>query len=131
MSAAYATNSGQVVQLDAKSSPEEVLTPEDAADPEKLSKLLMRALKDIADLKRRWNPRVMYFRDIAVTATATTKVNFEHGFAGRVNWAVYKWDANVAGTPASVEEDPSTDANTLVLVSGAAGIITLRVEESG
>lgn len=130
MSAAY-TDGSTVTQLDGKAAPDLVVTAEDVKDSEKLARMLQGALKDLAELKRRWNPRVMYFRDLAVTATTTTIIRLEHGFGGRVNWEIVRWDANVAATAPRIDEDSSTDANALCLVSGVAGTVTIRVEAAG
>lgn len=124
-------NDGRVRQLDARADTPVVVTAADVTDAEKLSRMLQQALRDVEDMKRRWNPRVVYFQDLAVTATTTTVIRLEHGFGGRVNWEVSRWDASVAGTGVRIEEHADTDNGALCLVSGAAGTVTIRVEEAG
>lgn len=122
---------GTITQLDGKGGPPEVVNPDDVADDKKLAQLLERMLRAIAKLERMWKPRRLYFRDVSVDATGTTKYRFEHGFGGRVNWRVEHWDANSAGVEVRLDQHADTDDTTLVLVSGAVGSVTVGVEEAG
>lgn len=131
MSAAYFDVDGNVVQLDGKASPDEVATAADVADPEKLARMVTALRRDVAELKRRWNPRKTYFRDQVVTASTTTKIRLEHGFGGRVNFWPCDWKPTVAGTEARIERHGDSDDNTLVVVSNAAGTVTVLVEAAG
>lgn len=120
---------GPVRQLDRKAEPDEQITPEQAKDPERVSRLFMSILRDLATLKRRWAPRRIDFEDRAVDATGTTLYQFTHNFAGRVRWLIVDWQAS-SGAP-SLRRHSSSDGNTLVLVSSVAGTVTVRVEEAG
>lgn len=130
MSAVVPKN-GPTRQLDRAAEPDEIVTDDEAKDPPRLARRIMIALRDIATLKRRWWPREIYFEDRAVDATASTKYRFPHGFGGRVRYACVDWVATGAGTSYCLEKHADTDENTLVLISGSAGTITLRVWEAG
>jgi hypothetical protein len=130
MGAAYVDSDGNVVQLDSGGGPPEVVRPEDVADDTKLARMVERILKSIAQLERRWDPEKRWFRDVTVDATGTTKYRLEHGLGGRVNWYVAHWDG-AAGVEVRVDQHADTDSDTLVLVSGAAGTVTILVEEAG
>ena len=121
--------SGPVRQLDRKAEPDEQVTTEQAKDPERVSRLLMRILRDLAQLKRRWAPRRIDFEDRTVDATGTTLHQFTHNFAGRVRWWAVDWQAS-SGAP-SLRRHVSSNENTLVLVSSVSGTATIRVEEAG
>ena len=121
--------SGPVRQLDRKAEPDEQVTTEQAKDPERVSRLLMSILRDLAQLKRRWAPRRIDFEDRTVDATGTALHRFSHNFAGRVRWWVVDWQAS-SGAP-SLRRHASSDENTLVLVSSVAGTASIRVEEAG
>lgn len=131
MPAAIVQSDGLVRQLDTRAGEPIVVTSEDVKDPEKLARLLQQALRENAELRRRYAPRVLYFRDQAVTATTTTPIRLTHNFNGKVNWSVVRWGGSAAGSSYGLDEHADTDANTLVLVSGVAGTATIRVEEAG
>lgn len=131
MSAAWIDEDGNVKQLDSKAVPPETLTASDVGDLERLARTINAVREELAEIKRRWSPRVTYFRDQAVTATTTTVIRLEHGFGGRVNWEVAHWAPSVAGTEVRLGQHAETDADTLCLASGAAGTVTVRVEEAG
>ena len=131
MSAAIVENDGSVRQLDTRAGEQINVTSEDVKDVEKLARLLQQALRENAELRRRWAPRELYFRDQAVTATTTTKIRLTHNFGGKVNWTVARWDGSAAGASYGIDEHADTDANTLVLVSSVAGTATIRVWEAG
>lgn len=131
MGTAAVESDGTIRQLDGRAEPEAVVTEADVQDAAKLARMVQALQRDVAALKRAWAPRVMYFRDVAVTATTTTVIRLTHGFGGRVNWSVVRWDASSAGVEVRIDEDSGTDADTLCLTSGAAGTVTIRVEEAG
>lgn len=120
---------GAVVQLDGRTEPDEVVTPEDAADTSKLARLLARVLKDIATLKRRWAPQFIDFEDVVVS-TAGASVTLAHGFGGRVRWHLVGWQSSGTSAPVLKEDTTNTTATTLVLLSYVAGTATVRVEEA-
>ena len=128
MSAIVGSN-GNVRQLDRQAEPDEQVTPEHVEDKERMARLLMRILRDLALLKRRFWPERMDFEDRAVDNTGTTLYRFSHGFGGRVRWWPVGWKDGALC--ANLVEDPSTDDSTLVLVSYEAGTVTVRVEAAG
>lgn len=131
MPAAIVHNDGVIRQLDTRAGEPIVVTSDDVKDMEKLARLLQQALRENAEIRRRWAPRELFFRDQAVTATTTTKIRLTHNFNGKVNWAVVRWDGSAAGSSFGIDEHADTDANTLVLVSSVAGTATVRVWEAG
>jgi hypothetical protein len=131
MPSAIVQSDGLVRQLDARAGEPIVVTSEDVKDVEKLARMLQDTRRELAELRRRWAPRELYFRDQAVTATNTTKIRLTHNFNGKVNWAVVRWDGSAAGSSYGIDEHADTDANTLVVVSSVAGTATIRVWEAG
>lgn len=127
MPAAVVVN-GVVKQLDGRTQTAGSTTAKDVQDPEVLAQTIGEMLDDLAALKRRFDPRVLYFRDQVVDATGATKYRFPHGFGGRVNYEIAYWSG--AAAP-NLRADAATDANTLVLTSTSAGTVTVRVEEAG
>lgn len=99
-------------------------------EPAKLARLLCRILKDVAALRRRWAPRSVDFEDVVVGSTPTTH-SFEHNFGGRVRWWVVGWTSLTSTAPILLESGTAITSKTLVLLSYAAGTMTLRVEEAG
>lgn len=130
MSAARVDVDGKVYQLDSRRPRAVTPTAADVKDHEKLARLLADTMEQAHAADRRANPRRIDFEDKAVTATTTTKIPLEHNFGTRVRWWVVGWDASAAGTAPALDEDSDTDENTLVLVSGVAGTVTIRVEEA-
>ncbi len=118
---------GKVRQLDRRVEPDEQLTEEDL-EPARLTRRLMAILRDIARLLRMWRPQVIDHWDVEVDGTGTTVYRLPHGFDGRVNWWVI--DAT-AGAQVGIEKDPSSDDNTLCLISTVAGTVSVRIEEAG
>ena len=116
-------------KLDKALEPAENVDAADAADPGKLARLLGRVLREIATLKQAWTPSRVDFEDVAVDATGTTKYPLRHALDGRVRFWVVEWQSGSAGP--ALARHAETDANTLVLVSYAAGTATIRVEASG
>jgi hypothetical protein len=121
-------NDGRARQLDRPTEPGEQFTAELAADPRRLSEVIMRLLRDVATLKRRWWPEQVDFRDRVVDATGTTLYRLSHGLGGRVNYWIVRWSG--AAAPNLVWNAASDDA-TLVLTSTSAGTATIRVELAG
>lgn len=121
--------SGRVYQLDRPAEPDEVVTEEDVQDASKLARLLLRILKDLALIRRRFFPRRITFANRAVTAGSQLRLS--HKFGTAVEYWVVKW------RPASPTDSPvfdystDTDADTLVLDVGNAGTVSFRVESGG
>lgn len=126
VSAAIVPRVGKIRQLDGRAEPDEVLTPEDAADTTKLAKLLIRILRELAQLRRRWWPRQIDFED--VPTNTVNPIRLPHGFGGRVRW--WTVDADDA-IDVALGRHSSTDKNTLVLTSTGTSVVTIRVQEAG
>lgn len=127
---------GNVYQLDRQVEPDEVVTEEDAKDAPKVARLLMRLLKDVAGLRRRFAPKRLDREDEAIVSTKTT-YRFPHGLGCRVRWWIVQWTAT--STSANyfpmLMETSDTDLNTLVLenvdivgIGRFTGKVTLRIE---
>ena len=129
MSTAVVDNDGIVRQLDARADAPVVLSAEDVQDADKLARLLNDARREIADLRRRWEPRRLIFQDRAVTAGADLRL--EHGFGGNVLYTVEAWVAGTPGDAPVFEVSDDTDGNALVLEVGNSGTATILVKESG
>ncbi len=129
MSAAKITATKAVV-LDGKADAPEVVTTDDVQDPEKLARGLQRMARDLAALRRRFNPQRIDFEDVVVPA-AGASFSLEHRFGGRVRWWVVGWQAFGSVVPLLREDKASTTSSTLVLISNAAGTATIRVENAG
>lgn len=121
---------GKIVQLDGRAEPDEVVTEQDVQDAPKLSKLLIRILREVAALRRLWSVRKQHldFHDVVLDATGTTLYRFPHRFNGLALGYVVRWSG--AAAP-NIRVDATTDSNTLVLTSTSAGTATIRVEEAG
>lgn len=130
MSSAKIDSDGNVTSLDGKIVPDEAVTEADAEDKGKLARILGRLLRDVADLRRRWNPRRVDFEDVTVT-NAGDSYQFEHGFKGRVRWWPVGWQSGTADACVLVENTAATTETTLVLDSYGDGIVCVRVEEAG
>lgn len=128
MSSAIVPRHGVPRRLDRPQEPDEQVTEEQVEDSKRLSRLLMRLLREVAILRREWRPSRVDFQDAIVDATGTTKYRFPHGLGSRVRWWVTDW-TGAAGPQLS--RDASSTDSTLVLVSYVAGTMTLRVEASG
>jgi hypothetical protein len=126
--AARIDSAGNIYQLDRQAEPDERVTEEDVKDADKLARLLMRVLKDLASIKRRFFPRRVDFEDTAVDGSGVTKYRFPHGLNARVRW----WPVDVTGSSvAALRRHADTDLNTLVLLSDSACTVTIRVEAAG
>jgi len=119
---------GKMRVLDRPLPANEQVTPDDAKDPNRLSRAFTSLMHDVAALKRRWSPQRIDFEDVVVDATGTKLFSFEHKFNGRVRWWAVDWSGSAA--PALLKH-ASTTNSTLVLVSKTAGTVTVRVEEAG
>jgi hypothetical protein len=126
MSGAVVNADGGVRQLDAKAEAPIVITAEDAADKEKLARLLQQALRDLAELRRRHSPKWLDFEDVTLS---TGDYEFPHGFRGRVRWWVVDWLPDASADPVALERSADSTADTLVLSSFCDGVATIRVEE--
>lgn len=125
--AARIAASGKVYQLDRPAEPDEIVSEEDAGDVGKLSRLLIRLLRDVAAIKRRFFPRRVDFEDRAVDASMVTKYRFPHGFNAAVRW----WVVDATGDCPALTRHADSDLNTLVLISNVACTVTIRVEVAG
>ncbi len=125
---AVAPLGGAVRQLDRPAGPDEQVQQDDVTAPPRLVRLLMRILRDVALLRRRWWPPTIDHQDRPVDATGTTLYRFPHGIGGRVNWWPIRW---VGAAGHQLSEDAASDLNTLVLVSHSAGTVTIRIEAAG
>lgn len=128
MSAAIVEKDGSIRQLDAKAGEEINVTADDVKDPQLLARMLQTALRELAELKREWRPRRLYFRDLVVDASGTTKYRLTHNFGGKVNYYVAAVDSSGWF---DVRTHADTDANALVLTSNNNTTITVLVEEAG
>lgn len=129
MSHAIVQANNTVRQLDRQAEPDEQVTEYEVKDASRLARVVMRLLRDVAALRRSWSPKVVDHRDRVVDGTGTTVYRFPHGFGGRVNWWPVDWVSAAAGP--RLVRDPSSDNETLALVSYTAGTLTLRIEEAG
>jgi hypothetical protein len=127
--AAIVEADGRIRQLDRPAMPDESITEADVQDPSKLVRLVLRLLKDIALLKRRFWPKRLDFEDIECVAGET--IRLEHGFGGRVRWWQVEWTGTGVGTFGGFEQTAATDRNTLVLLVVDNGTATVRVEQAG
>lgn len=126
---AKSTRTNEVFALDRPPQLDERVTEDDVKDASKLARLLMRVLKDIATLKRRFVPRRIDFEDRAVLGGGKLRLN--HGWGGRVRWWVVDWVPTSPTDSPVFERTTATDSKTLVLSVGNPGTVTIRVEESG
>ncbi|MCW5838268.1 MAG: hypothetical protein KIS78_38100 [Labilithrix sp.] len=121
---------GTVQTRDRAREPDVNVTERDVADPAWMVRTLVRLMRDLADLRRRWLPRRLTFRDREVPGDGTTKIRLPHAIRGDVEYTVTRWQSGGAGPP-HLEVHSDTDAHTLVLVSYEAGTATIRIEEAG
>lgn len=120
---------GPLRTLDQPAEPDEQITPDQVEDTSRMARLLMRIVRDVARLRRRWAPRFIEFEGRVVDATGTTAYRFAHGFGNaRVRYWVVQWSGAAAH---NLRYSTASDANTLVLTSTSAGTATVRVEEGG
>jgi hypothetical protein len=131
MSAAYVRSDGTVIQLDGKRAPDAVITAQDVENAEKLARMVQDLARRIAVLERGWGPARLFFRDLAVTSTTTDVTRLEHGLGGLVNWSVVRWRPTTPGDAVTVAEHADTDEDTLCIVSGTEGVVSLLVELAG
>lgn len=129
MSAIVPPNGTKPRQLDRQAEPEEQVRPEDVKDADKLARLLMRLLRDVARMRRRFLPEYLEHEDRVFDATGTTVYRLPHNLNARVRWWVTDWSGATAG-PRLVRHS-STDANTLCLTSYTAGTGTIRIQGAG
>lgn len=125
--AAIVDASGNIRALTKQRQPDEQVTAAQVADTSWLARLLIRMLRDVADLRRRFWPRRVDFEDRAVDATGTKLFRFAHGLDARVRW----WAVDATGAVPALQRNAATDSNTLVLTSTVACTVTIRVEEAG
>lgn len=123
-------SAGVVTQLGPKLEPDEVVTETDVQDAPKLSRLLGRVLRDIAELRRRWVPRSMDFEDITVGASGAV-VRLQHNFGGRVRWWIVDHQVIGAATAPILQKSTASTNDELVLLSYDTALVSIRVEEAG
>lgn len=133
MSAVVDVRANTSRQLDVKKQPDEVLTETDVQDPLKLSRLLMRILSQLSELRRRYAARHnTYFNIISDgDALAPHVVRLPHGFSGPVEWHVVGVRDGVFIVDDRVVESSASDENTLVLEIFFRATIQIRVQEKG
>lgn len=133
MSAAYVSqrDGGAPTQLDTKATPPVSVTEGDAAEPRWLARVLTRVLADIAEIRRRFAPNRITFRDIAVTGTGAgaSRHSLTHNFGQLVEW----WPVRVINPGPDVEDiaEVSQDGNVLVLDVFFTGTLWIRCEGAG
>lgn len=131
MSAVHVRLDGSSLQLDRRPEPDEQVTPEQISDPSRMTRLLMRLLRDVAILRRRWWPRHIDF-EIAPDGDSmpTASVHrLSHRFGGPVRfWLV---DAKSSGPVSPPIRVDTSDENILVLNAYFTGSAVVRVEEAG
>lgn len=121
--------SGKVYPLDRPAEPEEIVSEEDAADTGKLARLLMRLLRDAADVRRRFFPRRITFANRVVVSGDTMRLHHKFGVA--VEYWPVKWRPATPGDVPVFDYSTDTDANTLVLDVGNSGTVSIRIESGG
>lgn len=126
---AVVTSDGKVTQLDGRASAAEALTEADVQDTSKLTRLLARILAELAALRRRFSPRRVDFEDVVVLDTGVA-IQLQHSFGARARWWVIGWQCPTNVTWILREDKVNTTTATLVLLSYAAGTVTIRVEAS-
>ncbi len=131
MSAVVVERSGDTRGLDGRVGEPVTVVPEDVADAARLARMIQDMRRELAELRRRWQFRPRFIKDVAVDDTGTTPYTFRHGLAGPVFWWPVKWVPTVAGTEVRLSQDPATDENTLVLVSGAEGTVSICIVGEG
>jgi hypothetical protein len=117
---------GKVHQLDRPAEPDELVTEEDVMDAPKLARILVRILKDIATIKRRFWPRRTDFEDREVTSGDTLRL--PHNFNARVRWWVVDWIPTTPGDVPVFERSATTTTRVLALDVGNSGLVSVRVE---
>lgn len=133
MSAAYVSqrDGGKPQQLDTKATPPVSVTEGDAAQPAWLARVLTRLLADVTELRRRFAPSRITFRDIETTGTAAgaSRHRLAHNLGQLVEW----WPVRIVNPsvdPIDIIE-VSQDANTLVVDVFYTGQLWIRVEGAG
>jgi hypothetical protein len=124
-------SAGNVRQLDLRAEPDAAPTEEQVSNAPKLVRLLAKLIKDVATLRRRFAPRRIDFEGVAVNDNGTIGYRFPHHFGSMVRWWPVSWQSAAGGAAVALDQASDSDNDTLVLVSYAAGTITLRVEEAG
>ncbi len=121
---------GPVVQLDGRVEPDESVSPEDMKDANRVSRLLARILRDLAQIARLWRPRRLDFEGRTYLGDGTTVYRLEHRFGGSVRITAVNWDSSGAGA-FDYSLVASSNLNTAAFVTHVAGTGTVRIEEAG
>ena len=125
--AAVVSAMGKLRSLVVTKEPDRELTSDDVQEPKTLARMLMRIVRDVAQLERRPCPRRLDFEDIEVNGDGITVYDFPHGFGTRVRW----WVTDCEVTDGTLVRDSTTNDETLRLISNSTGTVTVRVEEVG
>ncbi len=131
MSAAVVESDGTVRGLDSRAGEPISVVAEDVADAARLARMLQDVRRELAEVKRWWHFRPRFYKDLTVDATGTTTYRLRHGLGRAVFWWPVRWTPSVAGTEVRLSQHASTDENTIALVSGAVGIVTICVVGEG
>ncbi len=104
----------------------------DAANPEKVAKMLRALANRVSELETRVGPEGLEFEVNVGAYGALTSIS--HNFGSAIRWYVVTW-TQIGGYsfptgPSVLVEDATSDSNTLRLRSYAAGRAIVRVEQS-
>lgn len=125
--AAVVDANGKIRSLVETREPHVQVTEDQVRDTPTLARMMLSVLRTLADLLRRPCPRRIDHEDIVVNGDGVTQYILPHGFGGRVRW----WVTDCVTSNGSLSRDAATTDDVLVLVSGAAGAVTVRIEEVG
>ncbi len=135
MSASYVSyrDGGAPKQLDGRATQQASVSESDAQNPGWLARVLTRLLEDVSDLKRRFAPARITFRDIPVSGVAAgpaTRITITHNIGQLVEWWPVRAIGATGANPVNVVE-VSQDANTLALDVYFTGTLWVRIEGAG
>lgn len=116
---------GNVAQSGDRAGAVMTVSEADVSQPKVLARIFQRVFAELFALKRQPAPKRISFPARAVDATGTTKYRFVHALGIIPDILIVGWSG--AAAP-NLGVDPSSDNNTLVLVSLSAGTVTLRLE---
>lgn len=125
-------DAGAPKPLDAKAVAATTVNASDVTDPSWLARALTGLLEDVAELKRRFAPNRITFRDIIVTGTSggAQRITLAH----RLGQLVEFWPVRAIGAtganPVNVVE-VSQDGMNLTIDVFFTGTLWLRVEAAG
>jgi len=125
--AAIVDANGKLRMLVDPAEPNVEVTEDQVRDVPTLARMLAFVMRKLALHERRPCPRRIDHEDVVVNGDGVTEYLFPHGFGGRVRW----WVVDAITSAGALSRSASTTDEVLVLVSGAAGTVTVRVEEVG